>query len=56
MPEFVEEDDNGQDEEERDHVTDEPMAQRIETMQEKLGHSIPLNQGRKPCPDALGCL
>src|SRR5664279_6658631 len=50
MPEFVEEDDEGEDEQKGDHVTDEPMAQRTETMQKKLGHPIPLNQSRKPCP------
>src|ERR1700682_5881191 len=46
----MEEDDNRQDEQKGDRVTDEHMTQRIETMQEKLGHPIPLKQSRKPCP------
>src|SRR5674476_1473206 len=46
----MEENDNGKHEQEGDDVTDEAMAQRIETMQKKLGHPIPLNQSRKPCP------
>src|SRR6202521_4288134 len=50
MTEFVEENDDRQHEQEGDDVTDEAMAQRIETMQKKLGHPIPLNQSRKPCP------
>jgi hypothetical protein len=43
MTELVEENDNGQHEQEGNDVTDEPMAQRIETMQKKLRHSIPLD-------------
>ena len=50
MPEFVEENDDRQNEQKGDNVTDEPMAQRIETMQKKLGHPIPLKQSRRPCP------
>src|SRR5712692_6048574 len=46
----MEENNDGEHEQEGDDVTDEPMAQRIETMQKKLGHSIPLDQSRKPCP------
>src|SRR5476651_2077648 len=50
MTELMEEDDDGEHKQEGDDVTDEPMAQRIETMQKKLGHPIPLKQSRKPCP------
>src|SRR3977135_2711224 len=50
MTKFVEENDDCQHEQEGDDVADEPMAQHIETMQKKLGHPIPLNQGRRPCP------
>src|SRR6202051_1939675 len=50
MTKFVEENDDRQNEKEGDNVADEPMAQHIETMQKKLGHPIPLNQSRRPCP------
>src|SRR6267143_1075870 len=50
MTKLVEENDNRQHEQEGDDVTNEPMAQRIETMQKKFGHPIPLNQSRRPCP------
>src|ERR1700687_5684225 len=50
VTELVEENDDRQHEQEGDDVADEPMAQRIETMQKKLGHPIPLNQSRRPCP------
>src|SRR5258707_8833770 len=50
MTKLVEENDNRQHEQEGDDVPNEPMAQRIETMQKKLGHPIPLNQSRRPCP------
>src|SRR5689334_8901084 len=50
MAEFVKEDDDGQDEQEGDRVTDEPMAQRIETVMKNLGHPISLNQSRRPRP------
>src|SRR6266853_7039573 len=50
MTKLVEENDNRQHEQEGDDVTDEPMAQRIETMQKKLRHPIPLDQGQRPCP------
>src|SRR6202171_483856 len=50
MTKFVEENDDRKHEQEGDDVADEPMAQRIETMQKKLGHPIPLNQSRRPCP------
>src|ERR1700676_5796800 len=50
MTKFVEENDDRQHEQEGDDVADEPMAQHIETMQKKLGHPIPLNQSRRPCP------
>src|ERR1700692_1241481 len=50
MTKFVEENDDCQHEQEGDDVADEPMAQHIETMQKKLGHPIPLNQSRRPCP------
>ena len=45
MAELMEEDDDGQDEQKGDHVADEPVAQRIETMKKKFGHPIPLVQG-----------
>jgi hypothetical protein len=45
MTELVEEHDDGQDEQERNRIADEPMAQRIETMKKKLGHPIPLDVG-----------
>jgi hypothetical protein len=41
MAEFVEEHHNRQHEQKGDRVTDEPMAQRIETMKEKLRHRFP---------------
>src|SRR3984885_12355758 len=50
MTELMEEDHDREHEQEGDDVTDEPVAQRIETMQKKLGHPIPLSQSRKPCP------
>src|SRR5712672_4371660 len=50
MTKFVEENDDRKHEQEGDDVADEPMAQCIETMQKKLGHPIPLNQSRRPCP------
>src|ERR1700761_3920807 len=50
MAELVEEHDDGQDEQEGDRITDEPMAQRIETMVKNLGHSISLSQSRRPRP------
>src|ERR1700730_2530545 len=50
VTEFMEENHDRQHEQKGNDVPDEPMAQRIETMQEKLGHPIPLNQSRKPCP------
>src|SRR5260370_41788910 len=50
MTKFVEKNDDRKHEQEGDDVADEPMAQRIETMQKKLGHPIPLNQSRRPCP------
>src|ERR1700729_3066253 len=50
MTELVEEDDDGQDEQEGDRITDEPMAQRIETMMKNIGHPIPLSQSRRPRP------
>src|SRR3979409_1629682 len=50
MTKFVEENDDRKHEQEGDDVADEPMAQRAETMQKKLGHPIPLNQCRRPCP------
>src|ERR1700694_3572005 len=50
MTKFVKENDDRQHEQEGDDVADEPMAQHIETMQKKLGHPIPLNQSRRPCP------
>src|ERR1700724_3887812 len=52
MTKYLEENDDRQHEQEGDDVADEPMAQRIETMQKKLGHPIPLNQSRKPCPQS----
>src|SRR5881394_3679108 len=55
MAEFVEEHDDRQDEQEGNDVTDESMAQRIETMQKKLGHSIPLDasQWLRPQPSRM---
>src|SRR6202042_966350 len=50
MTELMEENHDREHEQEGDDVTDEPVAQRIETMQKKLGHPIPLSQSRKPCP------
>src|ERR1700760_2325604 len=50
MAEFVEEHDDGQDEQEGDRITDESMAQRIETMMENFGHSVSLSQSRRPLP------
>jgi hypothetical protein len=38
MAELVEEHDDGKHEQEGDDVTNEPMAQRIETMKKKLRH------------------
>src|ERR1700744_1083039 len=46
----MEEHDDGQDEQEGNRVTNEAMAQRIETMMENLRHSIPLSQSRRPLP------
>jgi hypothetical protein len=43
----MEENDDGKHEQKGDDVTDKTMAQRIETMQKKLGHPIPLNRSRK---------
>src|SRR6266853_3519119 len=55
MAEFVEENDDGQNEQKRNDVTDESMTQRIETMQKKLGHSIPLdaNPRLRPQPSRM---
>src|SRR6201995_3503208 len=50
MAELVEEHDDGQDEQEGDRITDESMAQRIETMMKNLGHPISLSQSRRPRP------
>src|SRR6202158_1280854 len=50
VTELVEEDNDREHEQEGDDVADQAMAQRIETMQKKLGHPIPLNQSRRPCP------
>jgi hypothetical protein len=47
---LMEENDDGQDKQEGNDVADEPMAQRIETMQKKLRHSIPLDASRQPRP------
>jgi hypothetical protein len=56
MAEFMEEHHDGQDEQERDYIADEPMAQRIETMKKNFGHPIPLNQGQGPSIYRLRCL
>src|SRR3954449_663011 len=55
MAELVEENDDRQDEQEGNDVTDESMAQRIETMQKKLSHSIPLDASRwlRPQPSRM---
>src|ERR1700743_1998262 len=50
MAELMEEHDDGQDEQEGNHITDEPMAQRIETTMKNLGHSISLNQSPRLLP------
>src|SRR4030081_1318002 len=50
MTELMEEDDDREYKQKGNDVTNKPMAQRIETMQKKLGHWIPLSQSRKPCP------
>src|SRR5436309_9622968 len=50
MAEFMEENDDRQHEKKGDDVADEAMAQRTETVQKKIGHSLPLTQGRRPCP------
>src|ERR1700724_1737620 len=50
MAELMEENNDREHKQEGDDVTDEPMAQRIETMQKKLGHPISLQQSRRPCP------
>src|ERR1700753_1166943 len=50
MAKLMEENDDGQDEQEGDGITDEPMAQRIETMQKKLRHLVPLTQSQWLCP------
>src|SRR2546423_15568916 len=50
MAELVEENHDSQHKQEGDDVTDEPMAQRIETMQKKLSHPIPLDAGHWPRP------
>ncbi len=39
---LMEENDDGQNEQKGDGVADEPMAQRVETVDKKLGHPIPL--------------
>jgi hypothetical protein len=49
----MEENDDGEHEQKGDDVTDEAMAQRIETMQKKLRHPIPLDQGCKARPPTL---
>ncbi len=53
VTEFVKEDNDGEDEQEGDQIADKAVAQRIETMKKKFGHPIPLNPGRRPCPDPL---
>src|ERR1700759_33090 len=50
MSELMEEHDDRPHEQKGNEVTDEPMAQRIETMQKNVGHRIPLTQGQRPCP------
>ena len=40
----------GQDKQEGNGVADENMAQRIETMQKKLSHAIPLARDLRPLP------
>ena len=53
----MEENDNGQDKQKGDDVTDEPMAQGIETMQKKFRHPVPLiAQPAGFAPNHLGCL
>ena len=56
MAELVEENDDGQDEQERNDVTDEPMAQRIETMQKKSDIQFPSTPAEGLAPNLLGCL
>jgi hypothetical protein len=53
MAEFVEEHDDGQDEQEGNDVADESMTQRIETMQEKIRHQVPLDKSQRPRPHRL---
>src|SRR6185437_12875453 len=52
MAKLMEENDDGQDEQKGNCVTDEPMAQRIETMKKKLRHLVPLTQSQWLCPQS----
>ncbi|MGY4294725.1 hypothetical protein ACVWXN_002820 [Bradyrhizobium sp. i1.4.4] len=53
MAEFMEEHDDRQDEQEGNRVAEEPMAQRIETMDEKVDHRIPSSSAARPWPRAI---
>src|SRR3954447_1398619 len=50
MAEFMKEYDDRQHEQKGDEVANEAMAQGTETVQKKIGHSLPLAQDRRPCP------
>src|SRR3954452_18577838 len=50
MSKLVEENHNRQHEQEGNDVADKAMAQRIETVQKNVSHSVTLTQGRWPCP------
>src|SRR5262245_37376548 len=52
MAELMEEHDDREHEQEGDDVADEPMAQRIETIQKKVRHPVPLDEGRRPLPQS----
>src|SRR5712692_3409348 len=49
MTKLMEENNDGEHKQEENDVADKAMAQRIETVKKKLGHPIPLTQGRRPC-------
>jgi hypothetical protein len=53
MAELMEEHDDGQDEQEGNCVAKESMAQRIETMDEKVDHRIPSPSAARPWPRTI---
>ena len=56
VTEFMEEDDDGQNEQKGNRIADEQMPQVIEIIYETIQHPIPLDLGRRPCPNPLRCL